>query len=111
MSKKVLIGLVVVLALCLSQTTLVSAADSKTPAAKGEKTEIAKTPMHHKAANMVAVCGCGKVFSPTASTKYVEHNGKSYACCSDACHEAAMKDPAGTAKAVEDHIAKLEAAK
>ena len=107
MSKKLFIGLFVILALCLSQTAMVAAADTKAPAAA--KAEQAKAPMHHRAANMVAVCGCGKVFTPNASTKYVEYEGKSYACCSDPCHEMAAKDPAAAAKMAEEHMAKMMA--
>jgi YHS domain-containing protein len=48
--------------------------------------------------NTVAVCGCGMVFTPSASTKYIEYEGHKYACCTDACHEMAAKDPAAAAK-------------
>ncbi len=51
-----------------------------------------------KAANSVAVCGCGKVFVPSASTQYFTYNGKQYACCSDKCHQMAVADPAGAAR-------------
>jgi hypothetical protein len=112
MSKRLLLGLFVVLAICMMQIVPVKAADTKTagdtkaaPAKPG-----ARTGGHMMAANTVAVCGCGKVFVPTADTKYVEYNGKRYACCSDPCHEKAAADPAATAKAVEGNIAKLEAA-
>ncbi len=44
--------------------------------------------------NLVAVCGCGKVFTVSASTQYLTVGGKQYACCSKTCHEMAMKDPA-----------------
>lgn len=53
------------------------------------------------AANYLAVCGCGKVFVPSATTKYVTYQGKRYACCTDACHEMASKDPAAAAKMSE----------
>ena len=48
--------------------------------------------------NSMAVCGCGMVFTPSADTKYIEVNGKSYACCTEGCHKMASKDPAGAAK-------------
>jgi hypothetical protein len=48
-------------------------------------------------ANMVAVCGCGATFIPDQNTKYIEHGGKHYACCTDACHQMASKDPAAAA--------------
>ncbi|MBI3872414.1 MAG: hypothetical protein HY304_04980 [candidate division Zixibacteria bacterium] len=60
-----------------------------------------------KAANSVAVCGCGKVFTPDGKTEYVTANGKSYACCSHACHEMGAKDPVGAAKMSEAALAKL----
>ena len=51
-----------------------------------------------KAANSVAVCGCGKVFVPNAGTEYFTYNGKQYACCSHECHLKAEADPAGAVK-------------
>lgn len=45
-----------------------------------------------------ALCGCGKEFIIDETTEYFNHEGKSYACCSHACHEMAAKDPAGSAK-------------
>lgn len=51
-----------------------------------------------KAANTLAVCGCGKVFVPDATTEYLSYGGKQYACCTHACHQMAEKDPAGSAK-------------
>lgn len=56
-------------------------------------------------ANTVAVCGCGKVFVPDANTKYLTHEGKSYACCTAACHEMASKDAAAAAKMSEAALA------
>jgi hypothetical protein len=60
-----------------------------------------------KSANTVAVCGCGKVFTPDEKTEHVTSGGKSYACCSHACHEMAAKDPAGSAKMTEAAVAKF----
>jgi hypothetical protein len=84
---------------------------------KTEKTATtaAKTTEHPKmhtmvassAANTFAVCGCGKVFVPDANTKYIEVNGKKYACCSDGCHAMALKDPAGAAKMADENMAKV----
>lgn len=107
MNRKMALGLFVVLALCLAQIVPVMAADTKTEVKK----DTGKTAVHKMAAaNTVAVCGCGKVFVPTADTKYVEYNGKEYACCSDPCHKMAAADPAAAAKAVDDNMAKLMAA-
>jgi CDGSH-type Zn-finger protein len=53
------------------------------------------------ASNTVAVCGCGKVFIPDASTLYLTVGDKQYACCSKACHDMAAKDPAGAAAMAE----------
>ena len=50
------------------------------------------------AANTIAVCGCGMVFTPDENTKYITVDGKDYACCSDACHEKAAKNPEMAAK-------------
>lgn len=110
MSKRLLIGLFVVLAFCLSQITLVKAEETKSaPVAKTEKAKV--SPQRRAlAANEVAVCGCGKVFVPNATTKYVEYNGKSYACCSDPCHQKMAVDPAAAAKMADDNMAKLMAA-
>jgi heterodisulfide reductase subunit B len=68
---------------------------------------VASAALASPAANTVAVCGCGKVFTPDANTKYFEQGGKSYACCTDACHQMASKDPAAAAAMSE----KLTAAK
>ncbi len=57
--------------------------------------------------NQMAVCGCGKVFTPTADTKYVEVNGKSYACCTEGCHKMAMTNPEAAAKMSDDVMAKM----
>lgn len=104
MSKRVLITIFVAVALCLSYASQLRAEDTKQP----PKTEAAvKMPVHHRATNMVAVCACGKVFVPNEKTKYVEYKGKSYACCSDPCHEMGMKDPAAAAAKSEEAMVKL----
>ena len=51
-----------------------------------------------KADNTVAVCGCGKVFVPTAQTEYLKVGSKAYACCSHECHVKASANPGGAAK-------------
>ncbi len=104
MSKKLFILggiLVLALALVFSQAF-----------AKGEtaKTTTAKpTATKTQAANVFAVCGCGKVFTPNANTEYVKVGDKSYACCSHECHEQAVamvvKDPVGTAKMMNEKTA------
>jgi YHS domain-containing protein len=57
------------------------------------------------AANTIAICGCGKVFTPDAKTEYLSYGGKQYACCSHECHEMAMKDPAAAAAMADKRIA------
>ena len=52
----------------------------------------------NKADNTVAVCGCGKVFVPTAQTEYLKVGTKSYACCSHECHVMASANPGAAAK-------------
>lgn len=110
MYKKLGLGLLVVLALALSQIVAVTAAE---PAKQTVKTEAhkeapaGKPVMHHHVANEVAVCGCGKVFVPNSSTSYVTYEGKDYACCSEECHKKAVENPAGAAKAAEEHLQKL----
>ncbi|MBI3871594.1 MAG: hypothetical protein HY304_00775 [candidate division Zixibacteria bacterium] len=56
--------------------------------------------------NSFAVCPCGAVFVPDSTTKYLEANGKRYACCSEGCYKMAMLDQAGSAKLAEDNMAK-----
>jgi len=58
-------------------------------------------------ANLVAVCGCGMVFTPDTNTKYIEYEGHKYACCSDGCHEMAAKDPATAAKMGQAAVEKV----
>lgn len=58
--------------------------------------------------NTMAVCGCGMTFTPTAETKYIEFNGKSYACCTEGCHKMASGNPEMAAKMSEDAMAKMK---
>lgn len=60
-----------------------------------------------KADNTVAVCGCGKVFTPDAKTEYLSADGQNLACCSHACHETAAKDPAAAAKMTSAALSRL----
>lgn len=67
-------------------------------------------------ANVVAVtekgtkafCGCGKKFTIDETTEFLQYEGKSYACCSHACHEMAAKDPAASAKSFQEQLVKME---
>jgi YHS domain-containing protein len=52
-----------------------------------------------------ALCGCGKEFMIDPMTKYLEVDGKSYACCSPGCHDMAAKDPAASVKMFEAKLA------
>lgn len=58
-------------------------------------------------ANTMAVCGCGMVFAPDSTTKYIEHEGHKYACCTEGCHAMASKDPAATAKMMQAAMDKM----
>lgn len=58
--------------------------------------------------NTMAVCGCGMVFTPTAETKYIEFNGKSYACCTEGCHKMASGQPEMAAKMSEEAVSKMK---
>jgi len=60
-----------------------------------------------KAENAVAVCGCGKVFVPTAQTEYFKVGDKSYACCSHECHVAAMSNPGAAVKKWEAALSRF----
>jgi len=112
MSKRTILGFFMILAFALSLCSFAMAGNeptgvkSETPKAK---TMTGQMPGHgmKMAANEVAVCGCGKVFAPDATTKYLEYDGKSYACCTEGCHAMAMKDPAAAAKMAEENTAKL----
>ena len=107
MSRKLLVIAVAVLALCLSQFSAGWSQD-KPAGMKATHAKVAKAASHKGApANMVAVCGCGKVFVPDASTKYITYEGKEYACCSDPCHEKMSVSPAAAAKMVDDNLAKV----
>ncbi|MEW5876265.1 MAG: hypothetical protein AB1752_13940 [Candidatus Zixiibacteriota bacterium] len=81
-----------------------TAATAKTAPVKAEG---AATASHKFYGNTLAVCGCGKVFAPDANTKYIENMGTKYACCSDACHEMAMKDPAATARKATEQTGRV----
>lgn len=59
--------------------------------------------------NTLAVCGCGMVFTPTADTKYIEHEGKSYACCTEGCHKMASGQPEMAARMSNEAVAKMKA--
>jgi len=105
MNRKLALGILVILAVAITSVAPAMAADTK--ATTGTHKEAGKTMGHHMAANVVAVCACGKVFTPTAETKYITVNGKQYACCSDECHKKGMADPAAAAKAADENTAKL----
>jgi hypothetical protein len=107
MYKRILIALVVIMALALVYTTTVSAQAPQKPVVKEA---VAKTMPHPGFANMVAVCGCGKVFKPDANTKFFSYEGKEYACCSEECHKKlTTMAPADAAKMCDDQMKKLEA--
>jgi YHS domain-containing protein len=55
-----------------------------------------------------ALCGCGKQFIIDETTEYLQHEGKSYACCTHECHEMAAKDPAGSVKAFQKQMAEMQ---
>jgi YHS domain-containing protein len=96
---------------------------AKDPAAAAKMSEQAMADRMHQlehlnlaVANIIAVtdkgtkalCGCGKRFTIDETTVYLSYGGKSYACCSHACHEMAAKDPAAAAKSVEEQLQKME---
>ena len=109
MYRRMLIPLLVIMACALTQAVPVSA-QTATPTTKPAATQpMPMTP--HKLANSVAVCGCGKVFVPNASTKTFTYQGQEFACCSDACHQKlAGMPPADAAKACMEQMKKLESA-
>jgi hypothetical protein len=113
MFRKLMLVMLALMAFCLIQIAPTMADETKAVPAKTEHKDVAmKTApagTHHRAmaSNEIAVCACGKVFQPNAGTKYIEANGKSYACCSDKCHELGMKDPAASAKMAEENTAKF----
>lgn len=108
-----LITFATIAAVLLSFGTLgVIAGDTK-PADQAAKTAAATTAAKAEeaqkmavAANFIAVCGCGKAFTPTASTPYVTQGGKQYTCCSEACHKMASADLAGAAKKADEITSK-----
>ncbi len=59
------------------------------------------------AANTLAVCGCGNVFTPDDNTKHVSADGKTYACCSESCYKMASENPEKVAKMADANLAKL----
>ncbi len=61
--------------------------------------------LHKPAANMLAVCSCGMLIKPSATTKYFRYSDKEYAMCSDYCVKNAEKDPAAAIKTIEKHMA------
>jgi YHS domain-containing protein len=104
MFKKFLLSSVIALVFCIGHYSEGLAS----PAAKTTATKMAaRTGTHMTLANGVAVCGCGKVFIPDATTKYISVDGKEYACCSDPCHEKMSQSPAAAAKMADDNKAKL----
>jgi len=100
MSKKLFIisgMLVLALALIFGSALATPSGTTKT----STPTTKAPTPV----ANVFAVCGCGKVFTPDNTTMYLTYEGKKYACCTKACHEYASKDPASCAKMSNEKVA------
>jgi hypothetical protein len=90
-------------------TTPKAAAPASTTPAKNAATPKPTTQAASTPVNEIAVCGCGKVFTPTASTPYTTFEGKRYACCSEGCHKMAEGNPAAAAKMAEDNTAKAMA--
>ncbi|MBI5867104.1 MAG: hypothetical protein HZB43_02230 [candidate division Zixibacteria bacterium] len=83
-------------------------ADKASAAPKASAT--AKThAMGSPVANEIAVCGCGKIFVPDASTQYLEYSGKRYACCTEGCHKMAAANPEAAAKMSDENLAKAMA--
>ena len=130
MLRKQVVAIVIILAIVIGQSVGVMAQEKPAikpqpvkiaPPAKSDitkpipqKTEPGKDPSgmppkpHQKmAANMMAVCSCGMTFKPDANTKYFEYEGKEFACCSDYCYEKGTKDPATSAKTIEDRMNKM----
>lgn len=107
MFKRALIaGVAVALLMSLSPLSAFAQDDMKKDKAmkKAEKTEAAH--MHAPVANTIAVCGCGMVFMTDEDTPYLEVNGKSYACCTEQCHEMASAAPEKAAEMAEANTAK-----
>jgi len=55
-----------------------------------------------------ALCGCGKEFFIDQSTTYIKQGSKAYACCTQACHDMAAKDPAAAVKSFEQQLAQMK---
>lgn len=51
-----------------------------------------------------ALCGCGKEFYLDKKTEYLMHEGMTYACCTQECHEYAVKNPAAMKKEFEKQM-------
>ena len=113
LKRTVVIG--TVLAVLVAMGPLSVFAQGSKSAEKSATSTAAKTTTHKAGAmaspvaNTFAVCGCGMVFVPDATTKYLEYNGKKYACCTEGCHKMALADPAAAAKMAEENLAKTMA--
>jgi len=112
MQTRKVIAILAMAALVLGQSAALMAEEKPVAKTEPAKNMPAKAPVVKPAtatqyANTVAVCACGMVFKPTADTKYLEYDGKQYACCTEYCHQMVMKDPAGAAKMAEDNMAKV----
>lgn len=83
----------------MKTTPATETAQSQTP------TKMAEMPQ--PIANTIAVCGCGKIFETSAKTPYITYEGKTYACCSEECHQMAMKDPKKAAAMAEANTARV----
>jgi len=55
-----------------------------------------------------ALCGCGKEFFIDQSTTYIKQGSKAYACCTQACHDMAAKDPSAAVKNFEQQLAQMK---
>ena len=55
-----------------------------------------------------ALCGCGKEFIIDQSTTYIKQRDKAYACCTQACHDMAAKDPAAAVKSFERQLTQVK---
>ena len=106
MYRRIFVTLLVIMTIALAFTVTASAQEGKKAAGKATS---AKLTAPHEFANMVAVCGCGKVFVPNANTKTFTYEGKEYACCSEECHNKLAGMPAAeAAKLCETQLKKLE---
>ncbi len=108
MNKRVVaVTLMLALVFCLTQVTASFAEEKVAPVKAEAKTAAKGHAGKMQPANVVAVCGCGMVFVPDATTKFVEYAGKEYACCTEGCHKMAEKNPEAAAKMAEENLAKL----